>query len=130
MKLLSHVQLFVILWTAASQALPYMEILTIKKYIRDFLGDQVVKNLPSNAGDMCSIPVGRTSIPHAAGQLSLHTKTTEPMTTYQNQREAHRPQGTPHMPQGTPHMPQGTPHRPQLRPDLKISIFLNKKKVK
>ena len=58
--------------------------LTIKEYLRDFLGGQVVKNLPSNAGDMGSIPGGKTSIPHATGQLSLRTKTTEPMAIYHN----------------------------------------------
>ena len=36
----------------------------------DFLGGPVVKNLPSNAGDVGSIPGGGTKIPHAMGQLS------------------------------------------------------------
>ena len=58
--------------------------LTIKEYLRDFLGGQVVKNLPSNAGDMGSILGGKTSIPHATGQLSLHTITTEPTAIYHN----------------------------------------------
>ena len=31
----------------------------------DFPGDPVVKNLPSNAGDMGFIPDQRTNIPHA-----------------------------------------------------------------
>ena len=39
----------------------------------------MVKNPPSNAGDTGSIPVWGTKIPHAAGQLSPHTATTEPM---------------------------------------------------
>ena len=33
----------------------------------------VVKNLPPNAGDVGSIPGRGTKIPHASGQLSLHT---------------------------------------------------------
>ena len=45
---------------------------------RDFPGGTVVKNQPSNAGDMGSIPGRGTKIPHAAGQLSLHAATTEP----------------------------------------------------
>ena len=36
----------------------------------DFPGVPVVKNPPSNAGDMGSIPGWGTKIPHAAGQLS------------------------------------------------------------
>ena len=43
----------------------------------DFPGGPVVKNPPYNAGDVGSIPGQRTKIPHAAGQLSLHTTTTE-----------------------------------------------------
>ena len=34
-----------------------------------FPGGPVVKNLPSSAGDMGSIPGGGTKIPHAEGQL-------------------------------------------------------------
>ena len=45
---------------------------------RDFPGGPVVKNLPSNAGDAGSIHGQGTKIPHAAGQLSPHTTTTEP----------------------------------------------------
>ena len=37
----------------------------------------MVKNLPSNAGDVCSIPGRGTKIPRAAGQLSPHAATTE-----------------------------------------------------
>ena len=37
-----------------------------------FSGGLVVKNLPSNAGVMGSIPGQGTKIPHATGQLSLH----------------------------------------------------------
>ena len=39
--------------------------------LRDFPGGPVVKNLPSNAGDVGSIPGQGTGIPHALGQLSL-----------------------------------------------------------
>ena len=39
--------------------------------LRDFPGGPVVKNLPSNPGDMGWIPGRGTKIPHASGQLSL-----------------------------------------------------------
>ena len=43
----------------------------IKKFTsRNFPGGLVVKNLPSNAGDVSSIPGQGTKIPHAVGQLS------------------------------------------------------------
>ena len=48
----------------------------IKKHHRDFPVVQVVKSLPFNAGDTGSIPQG-TKMPHAEGQLSLHTTTRE-----------------------------------------------------
>ena len=38
-------------------------------------GGPVVKNLPSNAGDVGSIPDQGTKIPHALGQLSPLTAT-------------------------------------------------------
>ena len=44
---------------------------------RDFPGGPVVKNPPSNAGDVGSIPGQGTKIPHATGQLSLSATTTE-----------------------------------------------------
>ena len=44
----------------------------------DFPGGPMVKNPPSNARDVDSIPGGVTKIPHASGQLSLCTATTEP----------------------------------------------------
>ena len=44
----------------------------------DFPSGLVVKNPSSNARDVGSIPGGATKIPHAAGQLSLSTATTEP----------------------------------------------------
>ena len=46
---------------------------------RDFPGGPVVKNPPSSAGDVGSIPGQGTKIPHAAGQLSPRIATTEPM---------------------------------------------------
>ena len=45
--------------------------------LRDSPGGPVVKNLPSNAGDVGSIPGWGTKIPHAAGQLSPRATTTE-----------------------------------------------------
>ena len=39
----------------------------------------MVKNPPSNARDTGLIPGRGTKIPHAAGQLSLHTTATEPV---------------------------------------------------
>ena len=45
--------------------------------LRDIPGGPVVKNLPSNARDAGSIPGQGTKIPHAAGQLSPRTTTTE-----------------------------------------------------
>ena len=47
--------------------------------MRDFPGSPGVKNLPSNAGDVGSIPGWGTKIPHAWGQLSLWAATTGPM---------------------------------------------------
>ena len=44
----------------------------------DFPGGPVVKNLPSNAGDVGSIPGQGTKIPHAIGQLSPRAATTDP----------------------------------------------------
>ena len=38
----------------------------------------MVENLPCNSGDASSIPGWGTTIPHATGQLSLHTTTKEP----------------------------------------------------
>ena len=40
-------------------------------------GGPVVKNPPSNAGDVGSIPGRGSKIPHATGQLSLRAATTE-----------------------------------------------------
>ena len=47
--------------------------ISLKMEIRDFPGDPVVKNPPSNAGDAGSIPVWGAKVPRAAGQLSLRT---------------------------------------------------------
>ena len=44
----------------------------------DFPGGPVVKNSPSNAKDVGSIPGRGTKIPHALGQLSLGAATSEP----------------------------------------------------
>ena len=38
----------------------------------------VVKNLPCNAGDTCSIPGQGNKLPHALEQLSPHAVTPEP----------------------------------------------------
>ena len=40
------------------------------RHLEDFPGGPVVKNLPSNAGDIGSIPGRGTKIPHAVGQLT------------------------------------------------------------
>ena len=48
------------------------------KKTSDFPGGPVIKNLPSNAGDVGLIPGFGTKIPHAAKQLSPGTATTEP----------------------------------------------------
>ena len=45
---------------------------------RDFPGGPLVKNLPSIAGYMGSIPGWGTKIPHAAGQLSPHAAAENP----------------------------------------------------
>ena len=54
---------------------------------RDFPGGPVVKNPPSNAGNAGSITGRGIKIPHAAGQLSPDTATTEPARS-----RAHVPQ--------------------------------------
>ena len=48
-----------------------------KRERKDFPGCLVVKNLPSNAGDMGSILGRGTIITYATGQLSPHATTTE-----------------------------------------------------
>ena len=54
---------------------------------RDFSSGPEVKNLPRNAGDMGSILDQETKIPHAAGQLSLRTATTEVKHLHTTARE-------------------------------------------
>ena len=49
----------------------------LKQFFWDFPGGPVVKNPPSNAGDVGSIPGRRTKIPHAAEQLSPRASTRE-----------------------------------------------------
>ena len=46
----------------------------------DFCAGPGVKNLPSKAGDVGSIPGRGTKIKHAMGQLSPHAATTEAHT--------------------------------------------------
>ena len=61
----------------------------------------MVNNPPSNAGfDADSIPGQGTKVPHAAGQLSLSTATTEPVSS-----RAHAPQleRSPHAAMKGPH---------------------------
>ena len=53
------------------------KIVHLKNWWWDFPGGPLVKNLPSNAGEVGSIPGWGTKIPYAAGELSLHTTTTE-----------------------------------------------------
>ena len=45
----------------------------------DLLDGPVIKNLLSNVGDVSSIPGRGTKVPHAAGQLSPHITTAEPV---------------------------------------------------
>jgi len=65
------------------KSIPLKNVLNL---LRDFPGGPLVKNLPSNAGDMGLIPGRGTKIPHAMRQLSLHATTTEPAC--HNHREA------------------------------------------
>ena len=50
---------------------------TSKVYLGDFPGGLVVKNLPSNAGDVGLIPGWGARIPLIPGQLSPRATTTE-----------------------------------------------------
>ena len=91
----------------------------------------MVKNPPSNSGDVGSIPGQGTKIPHAVEQQSLHTTTTE--LAWLNKR-AHMPQTTEptHPGARVPQLERGNLHAttrekpmrcnerarmPQLRPD-------------
>jgi len=69
-------------WRAHSKVILQVERKKTQDWLRDFLSDPVVKNLISNAGHKGSILSQGTRIPHALGQLSLHTTTTKP--TYLN----------------------------------------------
>ena len=52
----------------------------------DFPGGPVVKNLPSNAEDACSVPGQGIKIPHTMGQIHPHAATKEsPSTTVKTQ---------------------------------------------
>ena len=55
-----------------------MRILLLKMHVQGFAGGAMVKNLPSNAGEVGLIPGWETKIPHAVGQLSPHATITEP----------------------------------------------------
>ena len=50
-----------------------------EKYSRDFPGGPVVKNPPSGAGNVGSIPGEGTRMLHSTGQLSLQATNTEPV---------------------------------------------------
>ena len=54
------------------------DLLITQKTFRNFPCCSVVKNRPSNAGNVGSIPGRGTKIPHALGQLSSCTTTREP----------------------------------------------------
>ena len=58
---------------------PWIHLHLIPKTCKcgDFPGGPVVKNLPTNAGEVGSIPGQGTKIPHAMEQLSLSVATTE-----------------------------------------------------
>ena len=66
-KLLGMINMFTIL-TAVMTSQVYSYFKTYQ--IRDFPGDPVVKNPPSNAGDVGLIPGQGTKVPHDSGQLS------------------------------------------------------------
>ena len=55
--------------------LNWSAFLICKMRIRDFTGGSVVKNSPSNAGDVGLMPGRGSKIPHAKEQLSLCTAT-------------------------------------------------------
>ena len=68
-------------------------ILFIKvKHQRYFPGGPVVKNPPSNAGDMSLIPGQGTKIPHAPGQLSPRAAATEASVKTKSQPAATKTQ--------------------------------------
>ena len=57
----------------------------------DFPGGPVVKNPPSNTGDVGSMPGRGTKILHAAGHLSPHAATTEPTRSGAHMPQLQRP---------------------------------------
>ena len=82
----------------------------------------VVKNLPSNEKNVGSIPDQGTKIPHAAGQLSLCTVTTEPtLSRACRQLERHTPQlerSAPQLERLTPQPERSTPQLERLTSQL------------
>ena len=58
---------------------------------RDFPGGPVVKNPPSHAGNVGSIPGERTKIPYATGQLSPRATTTEPVPSGAQEPQREKP---------------------------------------
>ena len=86
----SCVQLSAIPWTAACQASlsftvswSLVKLMSIESLINLYsYGGPVAKNLPSNAGDVGSIPGPVTKIPHAAGQPGLYVPQLEKATHY------------------------------------------------
>ena len=113
------------------------DFLTRICYAWDFPGGPVVKNPPSSAGDMGSIPGRGTKVPHAAGQLSPRITTTEPtrcgVCARQLEREnlhaTTREKPTRHNEEpGHQHerscMPQRRSCVPQLRPDAAQIIII------
>ena len=85
----------------------------------------MVKNPPSNAGDVGSISGRGTKIPHAVGQLSLRATTTEPERpgACASQLERENAHATSRK---KPRLSQGRSHVRQLRPDAAKN---NKKKL-
>ena len=83
---------------------------------KDFPGGPLVNNLPSNERNVGSIPNQGTKIPHAAGQLSLCTVTTEPTLSRActPQLERVTPQLERHTPQLERRIPQLERRIPQL----------------
>ena len=59
--------------------LPFIFVKYLKYLGGDFPSGRVVKNLPSNAGNLGLIPGRGTKTSHAAGQLSPHATTTDPL---------------------------------------------------
>ena len=94
------------------------------KSLQDFPGGSMVKNLPSNSEDVCSVPGQGIKIPHAQGQLSLYGAATKP--TCPSWRDACVQGRAPHASSksqcSSPHTPAGEkpackegPHMPRAR---------------